>query len=139
MEPTRKPYPSDLSDAAWSKIEPLLPKTRMGRPPKYDRRELLDAIWYVLRTGIAWRAMPHDFPPWQTVYSYFRQLNRRGIWQRLNTQLREQVRLAEHRERDPSLLIADSQSVKTAEKGGPEALTAASASKDANGISWSIR
>jgi putative transposase len=115
---TRKPYPSDLDDGAWSKIEPLLPQTRMGRPPKYSRRELLDAIWYVLRNGIPWRALPHDFPPWQTVYSYFRLLTRTGIWQKLNDGLREQVRQQAGRETEPSLLIADSQTVKTTEKGG---------------------
>jgi len=98
----------------------------MGRPPKYSRREVLDAIWYVMRNGIAWRALPHDFPPWQTVYSYFRLLTRRGVWPELNAHLREQVRLSEQREREPSLLIADSQSVKTTEKGGRAALTAAS-------------
>jgi transposase len=64
----------------------------MGRPPKYPRREVLDAIWYVARTGIAWRLLPHDFPPWQTVYSYFRLLKRLGIWQRWNDRLREQLR-----------------------------------------------
>ncbi|MCO6443917.1 MAG: transposase, partial [Anaerolineae bacterium] len=60
---TRKAYPSDLNDAAWGKIASILPTTKMGRPPKHSRRELLDAIWYVLRTGITWRALPHDFPP----------------------------------------------------------------------------
>lgn len=90
----------------------------MGRPPKYSRRELLDGIWYVLRNGIVWRALPHDFPPWQTVYWYFRWLQQQGLWQELNDRLREQIRVSEGRESEPSLLIADSQSVKTTEKGG---------------------
>lgn len=115
---TRKAYPSDLSDVAWSKIEALLPKPSLGRPPKYSRRELLDAIGYVLRTGIRWRALPHDFPPWQTVYSYWRSLKLAGVWQRLNDRLREQVRQQAGRESEASVLIADSQSVKTTEKGG---------------------
>jgi len=115
---TRKAYPSDLNDAAWRNIEPLLPTTKMGRPPKYSRRELLDAIWYVLKNGIGWRALPHDFPPWKTVYSYFRALKHKGVWKRLNDILREDVRRVEGRHAEPSLLIADSQSVKTTEKGG---------------------
>jgi putative transposase len=116
---TRKPYASDLNDKAWGKIEAILPRpSTTGRPLKYSRRELLDAIWYVLRNGIAWRALPHDFPPWQTVYSYFRLLKMQGLWKRLNDLLREQVRVASGREIEPSLLIGDSQSVKTTEKGG---------------------
>lgn len=116
---TRKPYPTDLTDKEWERIETLLPpRPKMGRPLKYDRRELFDAIWYVLRTGCAWRYLPHDFPPWQTVYAYFRLLKRQGIWEQLNTQLRQQVRQNDQRHPEPSLLIADSQSVKTTEKGG---------------------
>ena len=67
---TRKPYPTDLSDAEWRIIEPLLPRpsTRRGRPRVHSYREILNAIFYVLRTGGAWRMLPHDFPPWQTVY-----------------------------------------------------------------------
>lgn len=123
---TRKPYPSDLDDGAWSKIEVLLPQSKMGRPPKYSRRELLDAIWYVLRNGISWRALPHDFPPWQTVYSFFRLLVKKGIWKTMNDRLREQVRQQAGRESEPSLLIADSQTAKTTEKGGHAATTAVS-------------
>jgi putative transposase len=96
---------------------------------------LLDAIWYVLRGGIAWRALPHDFPVWQTVHSYFRMLKRRGVWEHLNDALREQVRQRAGRDREPSVLVADSQSVKTAEKGDHAASTVASSSKGANGIS----
>ncbi len=123
---TRKAYPSDLNDAAWSKIASILPTTKMGRPPKHSRRELLDAIWYVLRTGITWRALPHDFPPWQTVYSYWRSLKLAGVWVYLNDILRQQVRQQDGRESEASLLIADSQSVKTTEKGGHAASTEAS-------------
>jgi transposase len=113
-----------LNDAAWAVIEPLLPNPTMGRPRKHKRRELMDAIWYVKRTGVAWRSLPREFPPWQTVYSYFRMLKNRGVWETLNDELREQLRRKEGREAEPSLLIGDSQSVKTAEKGGLVALTA---------------
>jgi len=121
----RKRYPSDLSDAAWANIAPLLPDQRTGRPREHTPRELMDAIWYVLRGGISWRALPHDFPAWQTVYSYFRMLKQRGVWERLNDALREQVRQQAGRETEPSLLIADSQSVKTTEKGDHAASTLA--------------
>jgi putative transposase len=124
---TRKHYPSDLSDAAWARIAPLLPDQRTGRPREHSARELMDAIWYVLRGGISWRALPHDFPAWQTVYSYFRMLKQRGVWVALNDALREQVRQHTGREVEPSLLIGDSQSVKTTEKGDPAASTAANA------------
>ena len=123
---TRKTYPSDLNDAAWEQLAPLLPEQRTGRPREHSARELLDAIWYVLRSGLSWRALPHDFPAWQTVYSYFRMLRRRGVWQQLNDALREQVRRQAGRETEPSLLIGDSQSSKTTEKGGHVATTGAS-------------
>jgi putative transposase len=121
---TRQSYPSDLNDKAWTHVEPLLPTPTMGRPRKYSQREMLDAIWYVLVNGISWRALPHEFPPWQTVYAYFQMLQRKGVWQKLNDALREQVRVAEKREEEPSLLIADSQSVKTTQKGGRAATMA---------------
>jgi putative transposase len=122
----RQAYPTDLNDAAWGKIEPHLPKPKMGRPPKYSRRELLDAIWYVLRNGITWRALPHDFPPWKTVYSYFRSLKGQGVCKRLNDALRVEVRQQAGKKPEASLLIGDSQSVKTTEKGGLAAMTEAS-------------
>ena len=122
----RKRYPSDLNDAAWANIAPLLPDQRTGRPREHSPRELMDAIWYVLRGGISWRALPHDFPAWQTVYSYFRMLKQRGVWERLNDTLRDQVRQQAGRETEPSLLIGDSQSVKTTEKGGHVASTVGS-------------
>ena len=124
---TRKPYPTDLSDAEWRIIEPLLPRpsTRRGRPRVHSYREILNAIFYVLRTGGAWRMLPHDFPPWQTVYHYFRQWRRDGTWQRIHDALRRQVRVASGRQEEPEAAILDSQSVKTTEKGGLEAMTPA--------------
>jgi putative transposase len=121
----KKRYPSDLSDAVRAKLAPLLPEQRTDRPREHGPRELLDAIWYVLRGGISWRALPHDFPAWQTVYSYFRMLKQRNVREALNDALREQVRQQVGREAEPSLLIGDSQSVKTTEKGDPVASTAA--------------
>lgn len=131
----RKAYPSDLSDKEWAILEPLLPKARTGRPRLHSERELLNGIWYVLRTGGSWRMLPHDFPAWQTVYSYFRLLNQQGIWQQLNDALRGQVRQTAGRAAEPSTLVADSQSVKTTEKGAHGAMTGISVSKGASAIS----
>jgi putative transposase len=128
----RKAYPSDLNDKEWAILEPLLPKTGMGRPRQHAERELLNAIWYILRTGWSWRMLPHDFPAWQSVYSYFRMLKQRGIWIRLNDALREQGRLQAGREAEPSTLVGDSQSVKTTEKGALVAMMVASGSRGAS-------
>ena len=131
----RKAYPTDLTDKECAILEPLLPAARTGRPREHSPRELLNGVWYVLRTGGSWRMLPHDFPAWQTVYSYFRLLKRSGTWQRLNDELRTQVRVKAKREPEPSTLVVDSQSVKTAEKGGFEAMTEGNTSKDAKDIS----
>lgn len=131
---TRPAYPTDLNDAEWARIDALLPRNTMGRPLKHPPQELFNALVYVLRTGCAWRLLPHDFPPWQTVYTYFRKLMREGMWQHLNDVLRQDVRQAAGRRLQPSAAIIDSQSVKTTEKGGRAAMMPARRSRDANGI-----
>jgi putative transposase len=114
------PYPSDLTDQEWQWIEPLLPApSKTGRPRQYPLRTILNAIFYVLRTGCQWRAMPHDFPHWKTAYHYFWRWRQRGWWEQLNTTLREQVRVALGRKAQPSAGIIDSQSIKTTGVGGP--------------------
>jgi putative transposase len=114
----RRRYPSDLSDAQWMHLEPHLPGALPGgRPRAHPTRELVDALRYVLRGGIAWRALPHEYPPWQTVYHYFRAWRMDGTWERLNDELREMVRERAGRAQ-PSAAILDSQSAKTTEKGG---------------------
>jgi putative transposase len=116
---SRNPYPSDLSDTEWEVVAPLIPPARSGgRPRTVAIREVLNAIFYVPRNGCAWRMLPHDFPKWQTVYTYFRNWRKAGTWERLNSVLRQQVRQAAGREAEPSAAIIDSQSVKTTEKGG---------------------
>lgn len=104
----------------------------MGRPLKHAPRELINAIFYVLQTGCSWRALPHDLPPWQTVYTYFRKLQRDGVWERMNAVLREDVRTQAGRQPQPSAAIIDSQSVKTTPKGGRAAMMQARKSTDAS-------
>lgn len=123
---SRHAYPSDVTDAEWVILEPLVPPVKAGgRPARHHRREIMDAIRYVLRTGCAWRFLPHDFPPWQTVYHYFRVWRQDGTLEAIHTALREQLRVSLGRESTPSAAILDSQSVKTAEKGGLAATTRA--------------
>jgi putative transposase len=117
---TRKPYPSDVTDEQWALVAPLLPAALPGgRPRKVDLREVLNALFYRNRNGCSWRALPHDFPPWKTVYNYFQEWQRLGTWESLLRVLRQQVRLAAGREPTPRVAVVDSQSVKSTEVGGP--------------------
>jgi putative transposase len=121
----RRCYPTDLTDQEWALLAPLIPAPKPGgRPAKHDRRELVDAMLYWLRSGCAWRLLPHDFPPWQTVYHYWRLWRRQGLWERVLAALREQERGRQGRASTPSAVVLDSQSVRTTEKGGRTAMTA---------------
>jgi transposase len=120
----RKLYPSDLRDAEWEVLEPLVPAVKPGgRPARHSRREIVNGILYVVRGGNQWRAMPHDLPPWQTVYYYFRRWRNDGTWEGVHTALRERTRRQGGRETTPSAAILDSQSVKTTQRGGRAATT----------------
>ena len=115
----RKAYSSDLTDEQWKLIEPLLPAAIPGgRPRKTDIREVVNAIFYLLRTGCAWRLLPHDFPPPGTVYDYFRAWTKNGTLWRIHDTLRRLVRVAAGRNEEPSAACIDSQSAKTNEQGG---------------------
>lgn len=117
--PPRKPYPSDFSHKQWLIIEPLIPPAKAGgRARTTDTREVLNAIFYVLKSGCDWRMLPHDFPKWQTVYDYFTTWKEDGTWKKIHDRLRDKVRLKAGKQKQPTAGIIDSQSVKTAEKGG---------------------
>jgi putative transposase len=112
-------YPTDLSDAEWNCFDFLLPLPKTGgRPKTHSPRAILDAIFYVLRSGCTWRLLPRDFPPWKTVYHYFRQWRIDGTFEQLNAALREHLRIRSGRNAQPSAAIVDSQSVKTTGVGG---------------------
>src|SRR3954453_18640243 len=112
-------YATDLSDAEWAILAPLLASTtRRGRPRKHDLRLVLNAILYVLRGGEPWRLLPHEFPPWPSVYDHFRRWRLRGTWQRINDVLRTRARMLAGRDPQPHAAIIDSQTARTSEAGG---------------------
>ena len=113
----RQSYPSDLNDAEWDEIKDILPPHLEDGPRRVDFREIINAILYLNDNGTKWRAMPHDFPPWSTVYTYFRRWSRNGLWPKISAILLERGRLSAGRNAQPSLAIIDSQSVKKAQKG----------------------
>jgi len=112
-------YPSSLSQPQLALIDDLLPsRSSMGRPPVHERQTILNAIFYVIRSGCPWRYLPHDFPPWQTVYGYFRRWQRAGLWEIIHDVLVKEVRQAHGKHPNPSAAILDSQSVKIADQAG---------------------
>jgi len=120
-------YPTDLSDAEWALVAPLFAQEgKAGRPSTYGARAILNALFYMARSGCSWRMLPHDFPPWKTVYAAFRRWGKEGRFERMNVRLNVRWRLAHGRSALPHAAIADTQSVKTTEKGGLAAGTAAS-------------
>lgn len=121
---TRKPYPTDLTDAQWERLQPLLPSPRSGTPrggrPAADTREVVNAVLHLTRSGGSWRLLPHDFPAWQTVYTRFRLWRLAGVWDRAHAALRAEVRVEAGYPPTPETLRVDSQTVKTTRRGGPK-------------------
>jgi putative transposase len=119
LELSRTSYETDLTDAEWEQLSPLVPAVQPGgRPPLHSRREILNGIFYVVRSGGAWKLLPHDLPPGRTVYHYFWSWRCAGIWQKIHDTLRERVREAAGRDINPSAALLDSQSMRTSEAGG---------------------
>jgi len=127
---SRTPYPTDLTDAQWRRISQLVPAPKPGgRPARYTRREIVNAILYQARNGCVWRALPHDLPPYRIAFHYFRAWQADGTWDRLHDRLRADVRRAAGKTPRPSVAIVDSQSVKTTEQGGPRGADAGKKSR----------
>ena len=138
--PGRTPYPSDVTDKEWALFQPYVSHAQPGgRPEEHPQREILHGIWYVVRSGCAWRMLPHDLPPWQTVYHSCRVWRQDGTWEVMHDLLRGYVRVAAGRHRQPSAGSSDSQSVKTTEKGGSTGTMRTNTSTVASGISASTR
>jgi putative transposase len=127
-------YASDLRDDEWEILEPLLEPQQKGRPRKHALRAICNAIRYVQRTGCQWRLLPRDFPPWLVVYMTFWRWRNRSWWEQVMHELRRRVRVPAGRKPDPTLAIIASQSVKTVQKGGNGARTAARKSTAASVI-----
>jgi len=138
VTPPRRRYPTDLTDAQWALLAPLIPPAKLaGSPAIHDRRELVDAMLYLLRAGCAWRLLPHDFPPWRTVYHYWRVWRRQGVWETRAWGAARAGADSAGPQADPGAVILDSQSVRTTEKGGRTATTAPSGSTAVSGTCWS--
>lgn len=118
MTKSKQAYPTDLNDTEWVQIAPYLPEAKpTGRPREIPWREIMNGMFYMVKNGCVWRALPHDLPAWQTVYYYFRLFQKSLLWENLNTIIRERVRVKEDREPQASAMIIDSQSAKSAEGG----------------------
>jgi putative transposase len=118
MTKPKQAYPTDLNDTEWMQIAPYLPEPKVtGRPREIPWREIMNGMFYMVKNGCVWRALPHDLPAWQTVYYYFRLFSKSQLWENLNTIIRERVRVKEGRDPQASAMIIDSQSVKSAEGG----------------------
>ena len=136
-ERAKEPYPSDLNDREWAFLSPLLPgPAKLGRPARYERRHVLNAILYVVRSGCAWRLLPHDLPPWRLVYHYFARWRESGLWQELNDALRELVREQSGKKKPPALRSSTHRVLKWLTTPECAAMMQERRSEGENGIWW---
>jgi putative transposase len=136
---TRQPYPTDLTDAQWGRLEPYLPAANKDcRPREVPVRDILDAYFYLLRAGCSWRMLPHDFPKWKTVYSQVRRWKQAGVWEAVHARVREDVRWeVEGKPAEPSAAALDSQTVKAADHAGERGYDAGKKkSSGGSGMCW---
>ncbi len=134
----REPYPSDLTDAEWAVLQALLPgPAKLGRPPRYDKRAILNAIFYVVRSGCSWRMLPGEMPPWRIVYYYFMRWRRDGVWIDLHAALRDALRQREGKKKAPGLRYSTRRALELLTTEAGAALMAARRSWAANDIWWS--
>ncbi len=135
--PNKAPYPSDLNDVEWERLRPRLSgPSKLGRPPRHDRRLVLNAIFYVVRSGCAWRLLPHDLPPWRLCYYYFAKWREHGQWQKINDYLRAVVREKSAKKKPPVLRSATRRVLKWLTTRECEAMMQERRSEGENGIWW---
>ena len=138
--PDQQSYPSSLTEAEWKLIKPLIPGPKFfGRPPRYPKRAILNAIFYVVRGGIAWRLLPHDLPPWRIVYYYFMIWRREGLWQKIHDTLRDRVRLQSGKKKPRPLRSSTHRALKYLTTEECAATMQARRSWDVNDTSWWTR
>jgi len=113
----KRKYHSDLKDKEWEILSKYLPKQKECPALKYDLKDIMNGIFYLVRSGCSWRMQPNDYPDWQSVYQYFRKLRKLGIWEKINNELVKELRLNSGRNAKVSAGVMDSQSIKTTEKG----------------------
>lgn len=134
-----KTYPSDLRDEEWALLDPLIPRARKaGRPEKYSKRAILNAIFYLVRSGCAWRMLPNDLPPWKLVWHYFAHWKKQGVWARLNDALRDAVRLQAGKKKRPPLRFLTRKACEQLNKAEYVDMTLARRWQDESDIFWSI-
>lgn len=132
----RKPYPSDINEAEWMVLEKYIPKPAEEGNRIYEMREIVNGIYYVLRTGCGWKYIPHDLPQWKSCYEYYRKWKEQGIWKNAMDEIRKELRKTIGKEEEPTACVIDSQSVKTTEKGGSVDMMEGRKLKGEKDISW---